>query len=47
MLCNCIVECYVVNKECMVCLFEYSCDCFDELCVEIGIVYEGCIFGII
>lgn len=42
MLCNCNVESYVVNKECMVCLVEYSCDCLCDLCVDVGIFYEGC-----
>lgn len=47
MLCNCIYVCYVINKVCMVCMFEYSCDCFNELCIQIGIQFEGCDFGII
>lgn len=47
MLCNCIYECYVINKVCMVCMFEYSCDCLNELCVQIGIEFEGCDLGII
>lgn len=47
MLVNCIYDVYVVNKSCMVCIVEYSCDCFDVVCVEIGIEYDQCMQGML
>jgi len=41
MLRNCTAARYVVNKERMVRLSEYSRDCLDELRAETGIAYEG------